>query len=69
MAADLTTSQRQALKMVQAYVEEHQEFATAGHNLCVDITAHRDTSENPDNPSWDQLLFDIRWALDELSPK
>jgi predicted Zn-dependent peptidase len=34
-----------------------------------DYTAYRYTSENPDNPAWDQLLADIRWACDELRPK
>jgi serine/threonine-protein kinase RIO1 len=68
-SVDLTPSQKQAFKLVNAYIEEHQAFEKAAMFVHADYSAYRLTSENPDNPAWDQLLSDIRWACDELRPK
>ena len=64
----MTPTQKQAFKLVQAYVEEYQKFGRAAMLVHADYTAYRNTSENPENPAWDQLLADIRWACEELRP-
>lgn len=66
---DMTPTQKQAVKLVNAYVEEYQVFKRAAMYVHADYTAYRYTSENPESPAWDQLLADIRWACDELRPR